>query len=75
MVRVGLYLRVQARPGKEAELESFLKSAEPLARDEATTTAWFAVRFAPDTFAIFDVFADVMARHRAWDREVDSVPA
>ena len=63
MVRLGLYLRVEARPGKEQELEAFLKSALPLAVDEPTTVAWFAVKFGPSTFAIFDVFNDEAGRN------------
>jgi len=63
MVRVGLYVRLHARPGKEQELAAFLESAEPLANDEPGTTAWFAVRFSPNTFAIFDVFSDEAGRN------------
>ena len=63
MVRLGLYLRVEARPGKEQELEAFLKSALPLAVDEPTTVVWFAVKFGPSTFAIFDVFNDEAGRN------------
>jgi len=56
MVKVGLYVRLEARPGKERELEAFLKGALPLAVDEPATVAWFAVKFGPSTFAVFDVF-------------------
>jgi quinol monooxygenase YgiN len=57
MVRVGLFVRLHAKPGKEAELATLLEGALPLAREEAATTAWFAVRFDPKTFGIFDAFA------------------
>jgi quinol monooxygenase YgiN len=56
MVTVGLYVRLEARPGKEAAVESFLKSALPLVQAEPATTAWFAIRMGPSTFGIFDVF-------------------
>lgn len=56
MVTVGLLVRLEARPGKEAEVEAFLRSALPLVQDEAATTAWFALRFGPSSFGIFDAF-------------------
>src|ERR1700722_11003388 len=62
MVRVALLVRLKAKPGKEAEVESFLKSGLPLAEAEPATTAWFAVKFGPSTFGIFDAFPDDAGR-------------
>src|SRR5262245_5055899 len=62
MVTVGLLVRLEARAGKERELEEFLKSALPLAQEEPATVAWFAVRFGPSSFGIFDVFPDDAGR-------------
>lgn len=62
MVTVGLLVRLLARPGKEAELAQFLRSALPLVEDEPDTTAWFAVQFGPFSFGIFDVFPHDAAR-------------
>jgi quinol monooxygenase YgiN len=62
MVKVGFYARLVARPGKDAEVAAFLESALPLARAEASTTAWFAVKLGPTEFAIFDVFPDEAGR-------------
>jgi quinol monooxygenase YgiN len=56
MVTVGLYVRLEARPGKEQEVASFLEGALPLVNDEPDTTAWFAIKMGPSTFGIFDVF-------------------
>jgi quinol monooxygenase YgiN len=56
MVKVGLLVRLEAKPGKEAEVESFLRGGLPLAENEPETTAWFAIRLGPSTFGIFDVF-------------------
>ncbi len=44
MNQVGLLVTLQARPGKEAEVESFLKSALPLVEAETGTTTWFAFK-------------------------------
>ena len=58
MVKLGLLARLEAKPGKEAELEAFLKSALPLAENETGTTVWFALKFGPSSFGIYDAFAD-----------------
>lgn len=62
MVKLGLFVKLEAKPGKEAEAEKFLRSALPLVEAEPETKAWFAVRFGPSTFGIFDVFADESGR-------------
>ena len=62
MVRVGLLVRLQAKPGKEAEVASFLESGLALANQEAATVVWFALRLGPSTFGIFDAFADEAGR-------------
>ncbi|HBH79892.1 MAG TPA: antibiotic biosynthesis monooxygenase [Nitrospira sp.] len=62
MVRVGLLVRLQAKPGKEAEVASFLESGLALANQEAATVVWFALRLGPSTFGIFDAFADDAGR-------------
>jgi quinol monooxygenase YgiN len=62
MVTVGLLVRLAARPGRELELEQFLRSALPLVENEPGTPAWFAVKFDASSFGIFDAFPDEAAR-------------
>ncbi|AWV19910.1 MULTISPECIES: putative quinol monooxygenase [Methylobacteriaceae] len=62
MVSVALLIRLEAKPGKEAEVESFLKSGLPIVEEEPATTAWFGVRMGPSTFGIFDAFPDEAGR-------------
>jgi quinol monooxygenase YgiN len=62
MVTVGLSVRVIAAPGKENEVEAFLKAALPLVEGEPETTAWFAARIDVSTFLIFDVFPSESGR-------------
>jgi quinol monooxygenase YgiN len=54
--RVGLFVELKAKPGKEAEVASFLAGARGLAVAEPLTVTWFAVRFDSQTFGIFDAF-------------------
>jgi len=62
MVTVALLVRLEAKPGKEADVESFLRGGLPLAQQEPATTAWFALRLGPSTFGIFDAFPDEAGR-------------
>ena len=62
MVKVGLYVKLEAKPGKEDEVEQFLKDGLPIVQEEPDTVAWFAIRLGPSTFGIFDVFPDESAR-------------
>lgn len=62
MITVGLLVRLEAKAGKEAEVESFLKSGLALVQEEPDTTAWFAIRMGQSTFGIFDAFADDSGR-------------
>lgn len=61
-VTVGLLVRLEAKPGKEADVEEFLNAGLSLVQDEPATTAWFALRMGPSTFGIFDVFPDSSGR-------------
>src|SRR5579862_1410554 len=56
MEQLVLLARLEAKPGKEKELESFIKGALPLAQNEAKTVRWYALQLGPSTFGIFDTF-------------------
>jgi quinol monooxygenase YgiN len=62
MVTVGLYVTLQAKPGKEEEVAAFLRGAVPLVNQEPQTTAWFALRLGESAFAIFDAFPNEAGR-------------
>ncbi|CAN5561215.1 antibiotic biosynthesis monooxygenase [soil metagenome] len=62
MVKLALLARVEAKPGKETDVENFLKSALPLAEAESDTISWYALKLGPSTFGIFDTFNDEAGR-------------
>ena len=62
MVSVALLVRLEAKPGKEAEVEDFLRGALPIVQGEPATIAWFAIRLGPSSFGIFDAFPDDAGR-------------
>ena len=62
MDQVAIWAVVESKPGKENEVEAFLKSAQPLAEREPQTTSWYAVKIDRSKFAIFDTFPDDKGR-------------
>ena len=67
MSRCALLARLEARPGKEDEVEQFLRSALPLAESEPGTRTWFALRFGPSSFGIYDTFDSEAGRQAHLD--------
>lgn len=62
MLTLSLFVRLEAKPGKEEDVAAFLKQGLALANREATTPLWFALRLGPSTFAVFDAFYDETGR-------------
>ncbi len=62
MVKVALLVRLEAKPGREADIESFLRAGLSMVQEEPATTVWFAIRLGPSTFGIFDAFPDESGR-------------
>jgi len=56
VVTLGFFIRVEAKPGREAEVEARLKAAVQVVRQEPDTIVWLALRLGPSTFAIVDAF-------------------
>src|SRR5579862_2649931 len=62
MMTLALFARLEAKPGKEKEVASFLMQGLQLANQETTTPVWFALKLGPTTFGIFDAFQDEKGR-------------
>ncbi|MEP6470813.1 MAG: antibiotic biosynthesis monooxygenase [Acidobacteriota bacterium] len=62
MVKVALWVRLEAKPGREADVENFIRGGLPIVQEEPATTAWFGLRLGPSTFGIFDAFPDEAGR-------------
>lgn len=61
-VKLGLLVRLESKPGKEVEVENFLRAGLALAQEESTTPIWFALRIGESTFGIFDAFLNETGR-------------
>jgi quinol monooxygenase YgiN len=57
MIRKALFVRLEAKPGKEQAVADFLAAGLEMTDQEATTPIWFALRLSPSTFGVFDAFA------------------
>jgi quinol monooxygenase YgiN len=63
METIGLLVTLEARAGKEADAEAFLKAAQPLAVNEKETLKWYAIKLGSGKFGIFDTFANEAGRN------------
>ena len=62
MVTAALLVRLEAKPGREADVDAFLRSGLAIVQGEPATIAWFAIRIGPSTYGIFDAFPDDAGR-------------
>ena len=62
MAKLSLYVPLKAKPGKEAEVEAFLKQGAEMAKNESGTVSWFALREGEGRYSVFDTFNDEVGR-------------
>jgi len=70
MDKLAVLVLLNAKPGKEKEVEQFLELAQPLADREPGTTTWYAVKLGPGRFGIFDTFRDESGRTAHFNGEI-----
>lgn len=70
MTNVALLVRLEAKRGKEMEVEKFLRNGLSIVENEPNTTTWYAIRFGPSTFGIFDTFPDNKGRETHLSGEI-----
>jgi quinol monooxygenase YgiN len=70
MGKLAIWAQLEAKPGKEKEVENFLKSAQPLAEQEPGTISWYAIKMGPLKYGIFDTFADENGRNAHLNGEI-----
>ena len=61
-VRTALWVRLDAKAGKEEEVADFLKGGLSIVQDEPATITWYALKLGPSTYGIFDTFPDDAGR-------------
>ena len=70
MVKLALYGSLKAKPGKEAEVEAFLKQGAEMAKQEKGTVTWYALKEADGRYGIFDTFEDEAGREAHLSGEI-----
>jgi quinol monooxygenase YgiN len=70
MLKSAVFVRLEAKPGKEKEVEQFLKSGLAIVQGEMGTVTWYAVKLGPTSYGIFDTFADEAGRQAHLSGEV-----
>jgi quinol monooxygenase YgiN len=62
MVKLALYVHLEAKPGKEQEVENFLRSGLNIVQQEPATRTWYAIKMGASTYGIFDTFENEVGR-------------
>jgi quinol monooxygenase YgiN len=62
MAKFALYVPLKAKPGKQADVEAFLKQGAEMAKKEPGTVSWFALDEDDDRYSVFDTFDDEAGR-------------
>jgi quinol monooxygenase YgiN len=63
MAKYALYAELKAKPGKEADVEAFLKQGGQMVQRETGTVDWFGFHEdKPGVYGIFDTFDDEAGR-------------
>jgi quinol monooxygenase YgiN len=62
MAKFALYVALKAKPGKEADVEAFLKQGASMSEAESGTVSWYAIKEDDGAYAVFDTFDDEAGR-------------
>jgi quinol monooxygenase YgiN len=70
MAKYALYVALKAKPGKEAEVEAFLKAGAEMSKAEASTVTWYGIKEGEGAYAVFDTFEDEAGRDAHLNGEI-----
>ncbi len=70
MSKLALYVRLLPKPGKEKDVEAFLKQGAVMAQDESQTVHWFGIREDDGAYSVFDTFNDEAGREAHLSGEI-----
>ena len=62
MMKTGLFVRLEAKPSREKDVEAFLQGGLSIVQNEPATLTWYAIKLGPLTYGIFDTFPDDAGR-------------
>jgi quinol monooxygenase YgiN len=70
MAKLAIWVMLKAKPGKEADVEAFLKQGAVMSKDEPKTVNWYGVKIAPGMYGVFDTFDDESGREAHLSGEI-----
>ena len=70
MAKQAIWVMLKAKPGKESDVEAFLKQGAVMAKDEPQTATWYGVKMGPGVYGVFDTFADEAGRDAHMNGEI-----
>jgi quinol monooxygenase YgiN len=70
MAKLALYVRLIPKPGKESEVEAFLKQGAVMAGDEPGTINWYGIKEDDGAYSVFDTFDDEAGREAHLSGEI-----
>ena len=70
MSKQAIWVMLKAKPGKEAEVEAFLKQGAVMSNNEPQTVTWYGVKIAPGMYGVFDTFDDEAGRDAHMNGEI-----
>ena len=62
MAKYAIWVMLKAKPGKEEDVEAFLKQGAAMSLEEPKTVSWYGVKIAPGMYGVFDTFDDEAGR-------------
>jgi quinol monooxygenase YgiN len=62
MAKQAIWVMLKAKPGKEADVETFLRQGATMSTNEPQTVSWYGVRMGPGMYGIFDTFNNEAGR-------------
>jgi quinol monooxygenase YgiN len=70
MAKYALYVSLKAKPGKEKDVEAFLKQGAEIAKKEGGTVNWYGLHEDEGLYSIFDTFNDEAGREAHLNGEI-----
>jgi quinol monooxygenase YgiN len=70
MAKYALYVSLKAKPGKESEVEAFLKQGAEMSKAETGTVTWYGIKEDDGAYAVFDTFDDETGRNAHLDGDI-----
>ena len=70
MATKAIWVMLHARPGKEADVEAFLKQGAAMSHDEPKTVNWYGMKMAPGVYGVLDTFDDEAGRDAHLNGEI-----